>query len=329
MSPEGTLPTDGARPPPRLLRDALGQLRLDGAIFFRSELSEAFEFESSPLALADALRPGAQRLTLFHIVAQGSCWVAVADGERHWAREGDVIVQPYGDRYSMGGATPAEAVPILDLLDPLPWAELPVIRHGGGGARTDVVCGYMVSDDPLFDPVLRALPPVFVVRLPPGPGADWVRASIDYAVAEAAVPSDRNASLLSTRLPELVLIEVLREHLATAPAADHGWLAALRDPVVSPALTLIHGQPDRSWTVADLAAVHGGVALAARPGVPGGPRPLPHPLPDGVAHAPGGRPAGDDRHPGGGRGPARRLRLGGGVQPGVQAGPGPLAEPVA
>src|SRR5512133_177273 len=103
-------------------------------------------------------------------------------------------------------------------------------------------------------PILRALPPVFVVRLPPGPGAEWVRASIDYAVAEAAVPSDRSASLVSTRLPELVLIEVLREHLATAPAADHGWLPALRDPVVSPALTLIHGQPDRSWTVADFAA---------------------------------------------------------------------------
>ena len=28
--------------------------------------------------------------------------------------------------------------------------------------------------------------------------------------------------LLATRLPELVLIEVLRLHLATAPAADHG-----------------------------------------------------------------------------------------------------------
>jgi transcriptional regulator GlxA family with amidase domain len=47
---------------------------------------------------------------------------------------------------------------------------------------------------------------------------------------------------------------VLRIHLATAPAADHGWLAALRDPVLAPALALLHQSPDRKWTVTDLAA---------------------------------------------------------------------------
>ena len=65
-----------------LLREALEQLRLEGAIFFRSELTEEFEFASTPLALADALHPGADRLILFHIVARGSCWVSVADGTR-------------------------------------------------------------------------------------------------------------------------------------------------------------------------------------------------------------------------------------------------------
>src|SRR6188472_345114 len=93
----------------------LGQLRLDGALFFRSELSEPFEFESSPLALADALVPGADRLTLFHIVAAGSCWVAVDDGVRYWADDGDVIVMPYGDHYVMGGLGAAECVSILSL----------------------------------------------------------------------------------------------------------------------------------------------------------------------------------------------------------------------
>ena len=35
---------------------------------------------------------------------------------------------------------------------------------------------------------------------------------------------------------------------------DHGWLAALRDPVLAPALALVHGAPERKWTVGDLAA---------------------------------------------------------------------------
>jgi hypothetical protein len=46
---------------------------------------------------------------------------------------------------------------------------MPVIRHGADGELTDVVCGYLHSRDPLFDPGLRVFPPVFVVRPPTGP----------------------------------------------------------------------------------------------------------------------------------------------------------------
>ncbi len=256
MSEAGTTQagtTDAETPPVELLQAALERLRLDGAIFFRSELSEGFAFESTPLALAGALRPGAEKLILFHIVAAGSCWVSVVDGERHWAGPGDVIVLPYGDQHTIGGETPAERVSILTLLDAPPWDVMPLIRHGGGGARTDLVCGYLHSDDPRFDPAMRALPPVFVVRLPDGTTTGWVQANIEYALTEAA-PSNAHPNLIATRLPELVLIEVLRVHLATAPAADAGWLSALRDPVLAPALALLHQAPERKWTVADLAA---------------------------------------------------------------------------
>src|SRR5687768_10820610 len=78
---------------------ALGALRLDGAIFFRSEFSEGWSYES-PAATADLanqLRPGSERLIIFHIVARGSCWITLLDGERHEASAGDVIVLPYGD----------------------------------------------------------------------------------------------------------------------------------------------------------------------------------------------------------------------------------------
>ena len=242
----------GSAAPPALW-SALEQLRLEGAIFFSSELTEPFAFESTPLALADSLRPGAERLILFHIVARGSCWVSVADGERHRASEGDVIVLPYADEYTIGGDAPAECVSILTLIDPPPWHVMPSIHHGGGGARTDLVCGYLYSEDPLFDPSMRALPPVFVVRPPVGAASGWVRASIAYSLEHLA-PSNESDSLVATRLPELVLIEVLRAHLATAPAADHGWIAALRDPVLAPALALIHGAPDRRWTVVELAS---------------------------------------------------------------------------
>ena len=247
--------TDVPAPDPSqaMLHSALEQLRLEGAIFFRSEWTDAFAFESVPNTVAGALHPGAVRLIVFHIVAQGSCWVAGDDGERHWAGPGDVIVIPYGDRHDIGGETPADRVSVLSLMDTPPWSELPVIRHGGGGERTDIVCGYLHSTDPLFDPAMRVFPSAFVVRVPPGPASGWIQASIAYAL-EGGPPTNASTSVITTRLPELVLIEVLRLHLATAPAADHGWLGALHDPVLAPALALLHREPERHWTVAELAS---------------------------------------------------------------------------
>jgi AraC-like DNA-binding protein len=235
-----------------VLDDALRGLRLDGAIFFRSEFTEGWGYESlSRQDMVEFLVPGRNRLIMFHIVAAGSCWISV-DDDRHWARKGDVIVLPYGDQHRVGGVEPAELVSIDTLFDPPPWDELPVVRYGAGGDRTDIVCGYLHSDDPLFDPTLKALPSVFVVTPPEGPSSTWVEASIDFAVAGGSAMRD---DAHFTRLPELLLVEMLAVHLAPAPASNHGWIAALRDPVLAPALGAIHSEPERRWTVTDLAAV--------------------------------------------------------------------------
>ncbi|MFJ8114169.1 AraC family transcriptional regulator [Streptomyces sp. NPDC096132] len=231
---------------------ALRGLRLDGALFFRAEFTEGWAYRSpAPDELVRILRPRASRLIVFHIIAGGTCWARARGGQRLWAREGDVVVVPYGEQHAMGGAETAEEVPILELLDPPPWRTLPVLRHGAGGRRTDIVCGYLHSSHPLFNPALRALPPLFVVRPPEGPAATWIRSSIDYALAAGspAPGTDRTA----TKLPELVLLETLRLHLATAPAIDTGWLAALADPVLAPVLARMHAAPDHHWTVQQLA----------------------------------------------------------------------------
>jgi AraC-like DNA-binding protein len=237
-----------------LLVHALDRLRLEGAIFFRSEFSEPFSVDSTPNRVADQLHPGAERVLLFHIVARGGCWVSGPNGDRHRAEEGDIIVVPYGDDHTLAGESPAERVSLLTLLSPPPWATMPTIEFGGDGATTSFVCGYLVSDDPLLDPRLSVFPPVFVVRLPDPAGRRWVEASVTYAMQGVVPEAGATGGVVSTRLPELVVIEVLKTHLAKAPAADHGWLAALRDPVLAPALAALHAEPERRWTVGEIAA---------------------------------------------------------------------------
>ena len=151
----------------------------------------------------------------------------------------------------MGGVRDAGLVSISTILQMPPWRQMPVIRHGADGELTDVVCGYLHSRDPLFDPGLRVFPQVFVVRPPDGPAADWVRANVAYALEQTEV-APSTPGIVMSRLPELLLVEVLRLHLASAPAADRGWLAALNDPVLRPALSLLHSAPERRWTVSAL-----------------------------------------------------------------------------
>ncbi|WP_203757976.1 AraC family transcriptional regulator [Cellulomonas chitinilytica] len=251
---EGATVRDDAVLDDAVLDDAVRGVRVHGAIFLRAEYSESWAYESmSTRDVTDLLAPGEERVVLFHVVADGACWIETAPGERLWAGPGDVIVLPYGDRHRMGGRTEAVAVPIRSILQPPPWPTMPVIRYGAGGPTTNVVCGYLSSHDPLFDPAMRALPSVFVVTPPPGPAGEWVRASIDFALGQTSRDADGRYSV-SPRLPELLLAEVLRLHLASAPSGEHGLLRALRDPVLAPALAALHGDPSRHWSVADLAA---------------------------------------------------------------------------
>jgi len=238
------------RDPFAIVPQVLDLVRLNGAIFFRSQFRSPWSYTSPPvLELAGALPHAPGSLVLFHIVAEGQCWIALQDGARRYLSGGDVVVMPYADAYASGSEEDADPVSITALLPPPPWIEFPQIDYGGDGENTRMVCGYLRGDAVLFDPVLRALPPLFVVR-PTGPAAAWVTASVEYAMqATQLAPSGMNQ-----RLPELLFTEVLGIYLKESGDLElTGWLAALRDPVVGPALSVLHTRPAHDWTVAELA----------------------------------------------------------------------------
>jgi AraC-like DNA-binding protein len=232
----------------------LDLVRLTGAIFFHYDFHSPWAYSSPPTReLEGTIPPGPGSLVMFHIIDRGSCWVALDDGVRHPLSAGDVVVLPYGDAHTFGSDEPAEVVPITAILPSTPWVEFPHLRYGGDGEDTHMVCGYLRGDAVLFDPVLRALPPLMVVHPPPGPAAEWVRASIEYAVV-ATQASLASPSAGGSQLSQLLFTEILKQYLREA--GDHdltGWLAALRDPVVGPAIAQMHARPDHAWTVADLA----------------------------------------------------------------------------
>ncbi len=59
------------------------------------------------------------------------------------------------------------------------------------------------------------------------------------------------------KLSELLFIELVRMHLESLPREQTGWLAGLRDRHVGQALSLLHAEPARPWTLEDLSGAVG------------------------------------------------------------------------
>jgi AraC-like DNA-binding protein len=255
-----TDPSDsvGAPSPLNLAADVLSMVRLTGAIFLRAEYTAPWAIESPPaIDLARMFESRTQRQILFHIIFEGQCWFRLGSGEQLEVGAGEVVVLPYGNQHVMGSATSVQPVAMASLLPPpppTPQDRPPVtpLRYGGGGKQTNIICGYLHCDDPIFDPILSALPPLFSVKPPSDFAATWIAASIDYAL-EATTGNRTSSPGLAVRLPELVFNEVLRLYMESAPPLRAGWLAALHDPVVGPALVELHAEPERRWTVEELA----------------------------------------------------------------------------
>ncbi|MEN5090818.1 AraC family transcriptional regulator [Pseudomonas protegens] len=60
-------------------------------------------------------------------------------------------------------------------------------------------------------------------------------------------------SLMTEHLAHIMLVEVLRAHLSTLDSEGTGWFAGLADRHLSAAISALHGEPARRWSVEELA----------------------------------------------------------------------------
>jgi AraC-like DNA-binding protein len=127
-----------------------------------------------------------------------------------------------------------------------------MIRHGGGGAPTTLICGAVRFDHPVAHHLVRLLPRVINVDIWSSPEAEWIQSTLRFLAAEAQALRTGGETII-TRLADILVIQAIRSWLARDPAAQTGWLGALRDRQIGRAIALIHREPTRQWTVASLA----------------------------------------------------------------------------
>jgi len=234
------------------LSEILKVVQLDGAIFFDARFTAPWSIASPPEAsLARTLGLGGERVLLYHYMVEGACLISL-DGMAPLRLEaGDVIVFAHGDAHTMASALGGE--PIRMDAQAILRERPKTLTFGGGGEAARFICGYLVCDARLFQPVLAALPRVVVVSLRGAdPQARWLEGSLRHAVDEASTPGPGAEGMLA-KLSELMVVEVLRRHVAQLSPEDTGWLSGLRDRAVGRCLALMHEKPAHPWTVDALA----------------------------------------------------------------------------
>jgi len=238
------------------LSDVLKSVRLEGAVYINAEFTAPWCIRGE-LGLASVRErlAGAEHVAFFHFLTEGACKVRLAEGgEALEARAGDLILFPQEGRHLMG--TDLQLMPMERAAtitpDPRSDAELFHLRHGGGGAATRFVCGYLACNRSLFRPLLEALPRMLRIRVGEGPAAALLPELLRAGVRESSAARPGAGSMLA-KLAELLFVEALRRYMEDLPPAGKGWLAGVRDAQVGRALALMHAEPGKSWTVEELA----------------------------------------------------------------------------
>jgi AraC-like DNA-binding protein len=221
------------------MTDALGEalhlMRMSGTFYCRNELSE-------PWGLT---MPDMTDCLWFHVLTSGRCEVEV-DGGITSLEPGDVLLVPGGQGHRLFSGD-AESPIVTTLPHEFETDSYAILRHGGGGAVTHLVCGAVRFDHPAAKHLINVLPHVLYVRR-----ADDMRATIDLMAAEAKAVRPGGEAVI-TRLADVLVIQTIRSWLANDPAARTGWLGALQDQQIGQALALIHRDPAQPWTVERLA----------------------------------------------------------------------------
>ena len=226
------------------LSQLLFRLTVSSTLYCLSEMS-------SPWGFKVAARSG----PAFHLLTSGSAWLEIED-EPDTVRllAGDLVILPRGQAHLVRDSRESPVLWLDNILADTP----PVngrLEHGGGGQRSELLCGGFAVDQLTARPLLEALPVVVHLRGHEGRSPEWLSGLVRMIALEMASTGPGSEAVVR-RLTEALLAQALRKFLLDAYRAD-GGANVVSDPRIARALRLIRERPDRAWSVPSMAAAVG------------------------------------------------------------------------
>jgi AraC-like DNA-binding protein len=218
--------------------DALRHVTISGVFYCPSFLRE-------PWGGAIPAMPGC---VWFHAVTTGRCTLAVGD-DRIDLQAGDLALVPHGSGHLIEAGCPTVHPSIPDLPHDQQSDNYAVLRYGGDGALTELVCGGLRLEHPSARHLIESLPSIIHVRTV---RYTAIGATLDQLADEVQRRDVGNEAVIS-RLCDILVIQAVRHWMTSDAATQSSWLRAMSDPRLGAALAALHEAPAAPWTVASLA----------------------------------------------------------------------------
>ncbi len=242
----GEMPSLSTNPRVEPVGEALHMLRMSGAFYCRSELTAPFGIDLPPM-------PGT---LMFHVVTAGQCRLEVEGESVKTLVPGSLGLIPHGKGHRLISEVGTPCVPLFDLPRALLSERYEELRFGGGGRETTMLCGAVTFEHPAAVHLLRLLPEIVLADSWNDSEAAWLENTVRLIGAEAKGLRPGGETII-TRLCDVLVIQAIRSWIDHSPEARTGWLGALQDPQLGPAMSLVHRDPEKEWSVESLATESG------------------------------------------------------------------------
>ena len=237
---------------PDVLSELLRAMRLTGGVFMDGQFTSPFGIVSPARWNAQDQMARLRHVSVFHLIAEGACRVDTVDGASCELGKGDLVLLPFTAAHRLWNGEPESFRFAPDFVHEGPINGVGSLSLGGGGEATRLVCGFLEFAELMVAPLFRSLPPMLIERA----GTNSVSSLLTVTTAEILRQVENaapGAPYILGRLMELLFVEVIRRHAERLPSTAVGLLAAMRNPIVAKAISLLHKDPARRWTIEDLA----------------------------------------------------------------------------
>ncbi|WP_165222041.1 AraC family transcriptional regulator [Aquisphaera insulae] len=183
-----------------------------------------------------------------YAIVSGRCWLSVEGvPEAVHLKAGDCFLLPLGRPFRLASDLALEPVDFRVIHGSRPTGG---VSTWNGGGDVSGVGGYFSLTGNHAGILLRVLPPIVHIHRESDRAA--LRWSFDRMMQELREPRP-GSFLVLQHLAHMMLVQALRAHLAEGLRGGVGWLFALADEQIGPAIDAMHGAPDHPWTLRELA----------------------------------------------------------------------------